>query len=195
MPVSRLFSCLLLGALAGCASGGGGQTAPANVGDSSPATVDASGSSSFVVADMNGAEHDLGASLQEGQTVALIFWQTWCGSCRKEAPELARAAAEYGGRIRFLGVVPGKDETVDDDKVRAAAKDWGYTFPQVRDRDLALSKRFGVTGTPTIVVLGSDQKVLFNEHRAPKSWAAYERPNTEGPSAQCTGGVCPVRAE
>jgi thiol-disulfide isomerase/thioredoxin len=120
---------------------------------------------------MNGEELDLDATLAGGQTVALVFWQTWCGSCKGEAPEIVEAVRAHGSRIRFVGVVAGRDEDVDDAEVSEVATAWGYgAFPQVRDRDLAWSNRFGVRATPTIVVLGKGRRVLFNGHRAPESW-------------------------
>jgi thiol-disulfide isomerase/thioredoxin len=170
----RLRDCVLVGvvALAGCA---GGQVAPA------PARVD------LKVVDTDGASHDLDAALARGEAVALVFWQTWCPSCAGEAPRIVEAQQQHADRIHFVGVVPGRDADVDDAEVARVRAAWGYQFPQVRDRDLSLTRRFEVQGTPSIVVLGAGGAVRYSGHRAPDDWAALA-----GAPFACEGGVCPL---
>jgi len=124
---------------------------------------------------MDGKTHDLNAALSDGRPVALIFWQTWCASCISEAPQLAADARTYGEDILFLGVVPGSDDYVDDGEVEKKATELGLPYAQVRDRDMALSKRYDVKGTPTIVVLGAGGRILFNGHRAPEDWSVWAK--------------------
>lgn len=166
-------------------------------GGAAPADQPLSGGAPLVVTDMDGARHDLDAALERGGTVGLVFWQTWCESCAQEAPRLAEAAREHQGRIAFLGVVPGRDDLVDAGEVRAVARRWGYGFPQVRDPDLVLSRRLGVEGTPTIVVLGRGREVLYRGHRPPPEWAPYlGAPAAPAPGADgCADGVCPLPGE
>ncbi len=132
--------------------------------------------------DMDGRPHDADAILASGRPVVFVFWQTWCPSCKKEAPELAHAVERYGDRIQFFGVISGPDEDVDDDNVRKTAGDWGHLQPQIRDRDLALATRFEVTGTPVIVVLGEQARVLYRGYRLPEDWTAF-LPATPPPPA------------
>ena len=161
----------------------------------------------------DGSSLDIDAALARGETVALVFWQTWCPSCREEAPLIAAAAKAEGARIRFVSVVPGKTGTVDEAKVEATRAEWGYQgFPLVRDTDLSLSRSLEVRGTPTILVLGKDRQVLYREHRPPADWSALRGAelgalpaSAPGEGAQggagapadspeCEGGVCPLPA-
>lgn len=170
----RLRDWVLIGAvaLAGCASG---EAAPA------PARAD------LKVFDTSGEAHDLDAALARGEAVALVFWQTWCPSCAGEAPAIVAAQRQHADRIRFFGVIPGRDADVDDAEVARVRAAWGYEFPQVRDRDMSLTRRFGVQGTPSIVVLGAGGVVRYSGHRPPDDWGAFA-----GTPLECEGGVCPL---
>lgn len=116
---------------------------------------------------MTGKEHRVEELLAKNQLVAFVFWQTWCASCRQEAPSLVRAAKQYQGQISFFGVISGPDKIIDNELVVTTAKELRLSYPQIRDKNLALTKKFEVNGTPTIVVLGPGMKVLYNGHRLP----------------------------
>ncbi|MFT5286763.1 MAG: thiol-disulfide isomerase/thioredoxin [Planctomycetota bacterium] len=131
--------------------------------------------SSWSIEDMQGKQLDVDATLASGRSVAFVFWQTWCGSCREEFPSLIAAAQKYESGIEIVGVVSGPDGVIDDDEVRATVKQFGLTYRQVRDRDLSLTRRFEVTGTPTIVVVGKGQKTLYRGHRAPEDWTQFSQ--------------------
>jgi thiamine biosynthesis lipoprotein len=120
--------------------------------------------------DVDGAVHDAAAAAREGKTVVLVFWQTWCQACRREAPQVAAAARRHGDAARFFGVVPGPDDLVDMDELRHAIQENGYRFPQIRDRDLALSRAFDVQSTPAIVVLDQDLAVIHRGSHLPAKW-------------------------
>lgn len=131
--------------------------------------------SDLLLTDTAGGVHDVAALTDSGRVVALVFWQTWCASCKQEAPDLVAAQRQHASRIEFLGVVPGPDTIVDDGEVAAVARGWGLSYPTVRDRDLSLARRFDVQGTPTIVVLGRGGRVLYHGHSAPE-WSALSAP-------------------
>jgi thiol-disulfide isomerase/thioredoxin len=113
---------------------------------------------------------DLNQDLAAGRPVALVFWQSWCGSCVAEAPAVQAAHSSLGDRIHIIGVVSGPDEAVDEAKLFGKINELGLTYDQIRDRDLTLTRRFGITGTPTIVILDPTGKVVFDEHHVPSSW-------------------------
>ena len=126
----------------------------------------------WVVTDRTGVCHDLDADLAAGRPVALIFWQTWCASCLRETPVLASASRAFGDRIRFFGVIPGPDAVVDESEITRTVDSFDIPYPQLRDRDLSLTRLFDVQGTPTILVLGPDKRVLYRGHAPPEDWAS-----------------------
>ncbi len=124
------------------------------------------------VTDMDARPHDLASEIQAGYAVALVFWSPWCEGCKEEAPGISAAEKAHRQKIRFYGVVPGPEETVGDDEIRKTAAAFPYEFPQVRDRDLALTRLFDVVATPTIIVLGPGPAVRYQEHAPPADWSA-----------------------
>lgn len=128
---------------------------------------------SLRVLDMQGERYSFSSILQGGSNIALIFWQPWCASCKKEAPQIEKAAKAHAGKIQFFGVVSGPDEFVDDEKVSAFTKKYELTYPQIRDRKLVLTDTFKVKSTPTIVILGASGDMLYDGHHAPDEWEAF----------------------
>ncbi len=131
----------------------------------------------FILNDMDGNTYNLHSILDKGTNVALVFWQTWCAACMREAPALERAARDHAGAIQFFGVIPGGDEFVDENEVREVVKRFKLPYPQIQDRDVAITKKYKVIGTPYIVILNSDKTVLYQGHKPPKDWTVYHREN------------------
>ena len=155
--LALVITAILLASLGGCASTGSGNGAA---------------DYPIVASTLDGDPYDIGARLDAGETVALVFWQTGCPHSKEAAPDLVAAAAENGERITFLGLVPGPARVIPSDSIRQKAAEWSIPYPTLRDADLALYNLFGVGGTPTIVVIDSDRTVRYRSSQLPRSWAS-----------------------
>ena len=90
----------------------------------------------------------LDVSTLKGTPVALWFWAPWCTVCRAEAPDVARVAAEFDGRVRLIGI-PGRGEV---GAMHGFVGDTGTgAITHVVDADGALWSRFGVVAQPAFV--------------------------------------------
>jgi cytochrome c biogenesis protein CcmG, thiol:disulfide interchange protein DsbE len=91
----------------------------------------------------------------EGAPVVLNFWASWCLPCREEAPLLERSwrAARADGVV--LVGLNMQDLTGD---ARAFMREFGNSYPNVRDQSNGVARNWGVTGLPEtfFVTAGGD---------------------------------------
>lgn len=79
-----------------------------------------------------------------GEPVFVNFWWSGCEPCKEEAPLLSRAHEAYGDRVRFIGI--NIRDAKSDALAFAAAQDLDFTH--VRDEDLSIYERYGLSGQP-----------------------------------------------
>ena len=120
--------------------------------------------SSLELTDTQGTVFKTSQSYTAGKKVLLVFWQTLCASCRREAPHISELAAKYAETLDVFGVVSGPESMVKTDAVIQTAEKWGITYPTVLDRSLELTKHFKVRGTPTLILLGEGDQILAQAH-------------------------------
>ena len=94
----------------------------------------------------------------EGKVVLLDFWATWCGPCKAAMPTIQKLHEAYKDKgVVILGVNTWE-------KNADAAKDYmakkKFTYGCLMNGD-DLAKAYGVTGIPTLVIIGKDGKVAM----------------------------------
>jgi cytochrome c biogenesis protein CcmG, thiol:disulfide interchange protein DsbE len=103
-----------------------------------------------------GSDAMFSSSDLDGHPVVINFWASWCIPCREEARVLEAAWKKYESEgVRVLGV------NVQDSEqdALAFAKEFGVTYPTVRDTDLKLWTKLGVGGLPETFFV--DHKGIF----------------------------------
>ncbi len=84
-------------------------------------------------------------ALSEQAPVLLYFWASWCGPCKLVSPAVNRLSESHQ-------VVTVALDSGDDQILRRYALTKGHTFKVINDQDAALSQRFGVSVTPTVLI-------------------------------------------
>ncbi|HEX8751850.1 MAG TPA: TlpA disulfide reductase family protein [Solirubrobacterales bacterium] len=80
-----------------------------------------------------------------GRWVLVNFWSSWCIPCRSEAPLLERFQRQHGGPGFTVLGIDSRDLEGDG---RNFVKQYGLSYPQLRDGNGNLAHEFGTTGVP-----------------------------------------------
>jgi cytochrome c biogenesis protein CcmG/thiol:disulfide interchange protein DsbE len=86
-----------------------------------------------------------------GKVVVLNFWASWCEPCRTESPLLERWHRRLARDGR--GTVLGVDVQDVDSDARKFVRDFGLTYPMLRDGSGDTRKPFGIVGYPETFVI------------------------------------------
>ena len=113
------------------------------------------------VSTLDGASFSLEAV--SGRPAVVVFWASWCGPCRKEAPEVAEVAREYGTKVSVISVNAGEDDT----KARLAAKQWGMTWPVGLDPRRKAQTAYAVDALPLVLVIDGEGLVRYRGNGMP----------------------------
>jgi thiol-disulfide isomerase/thioredoxin len=82
-----------------------------------------------------------------GRPVVVKFFAAYCVPCKRTLPAAERAHEQYANAV-FIGVA----EDDDADTARALVRQYGLTFPVIKDEDHVLFGRFRVGDLPKAFV-------------------------------------------
>ncbi len=109
----------------------------------------------------NPAEEVVLSEFNRDNPVLLVFWATWCPSCRKEIPELnnwSRAG------VRILGVNLEEPR----EKVLDFVKKTPLDYTVVLDEAGEVAEKYGVEDIPTVILLEKGGEIIYYGFRVPK---------------------------
>jgi thiol-disulfide isomerase/thioredoxin len=91
-----------------------------------------------------------------GQPVVINVWNSTCGPCKKELPAFAAVHAQYGDRVRFVGV-----NTLDVPEVNESfARERGVQYELLRDVDGAFTDAVGIATQPVTLFVAADGTIV-----------------------------------
>lgn len=136
-----------------------------------PGAAPAPGWSDFTLSTPSGEQVSLSDFVGK-KPVLLAFWATWCPYCNAAVPRLS--AVETGPlreRVKILAI----DYLESREKVGAFVRAKRIPYTVLLDRDGAVSRRFGIAGVPTYVLIGRDGRVAFRENALPDDLEKFLR--------------------
>jgi len=101
----------------------------------------------FDVVQLSGANGDL-TSLFKGQVALVVFWATWCSSCREEVPYINELVTYYGSSLAVIGISAGESMQA----VEAHVAKLGIRYPVVVT-ELSNFSKLGIDHIPLLLLL------------------------------------------
>lgn len=111
---------------------------------------------SFALTGMDSGTYQVG-SLRD-KPLVLNFWASWCAPCKEEAPLLARLYEKYKDQLDIYAVNMTGNDT--EEKARAFAERYRFSFPVLLDRGMEASGLYNVTAIPTSYLIDRNGKVV-----------------------------------
>jgi peroxiredoxin len=90
-----------------------------------------------------------------GRPVVVSFFESWCPICEVEQPDLSRVAAQYAGRVEFVGV--SYHDTVAAG--RAYQRRYDVPYPLANDPSGRTWARWQVPYQPVIVLVDKQGRI------------------------------------
>lgn len=91
-----------------------------------------------------------------GRVVVLNYWASWCKPCRTESPALERFHGEISKKG---GTVLGIDVLDVAGDARDFVKEFGLTYPMLRDAEASTQRELGVLAYPETFVLDRQGRI------------------------------------
>lgn len=125
----------------------------ASAGAAAPAAEDAS-APDFALASTTGSNYRL--SEYRGEVVALVFWASWCGDCRRELERFERLRRTYGN-VGFT--VLGVNLDPEPERAVALAGAAGIGYPVLIDSGKDVSRNYRADDLPLIVLIDRNGEI------------------------------------
>ncbi|HIF9057454.1 TPA: protein disulfide oxidoreductase [Photobacterium damselae] len=97
------------------------------------------------VIDINGEQINL-AKLSADKPIIVYFWATWCSACKITSPSVNWLAQDYP-------TISIAIRSKDNETLKAYMKYHDYDFKVINDLNGWISKQWGISATPTIMVI------------------------------------------
>jgi thiol-disulfide isomerase/thioredoxin len=119
----------------------------------------------FKGTDLDGQVLDLQQSIGN-RPVMIIFWASWCPTCKTEVPKINQLADKFRSRgMDFIAVNVGINDSVE--RAKAFVQQTEMSYPVLFDASGTIAQRYRLQGVPTIIIADKNGVIRFKNYTAP----------------------------
>lgn len=119
----------------------------------------------FKGTDLKGEQYDLQQSIGT-KPIMLIFWASWCPTCKSEVPKINKLAEKYQQRgMEFVAVNVGFNDTVE--RAQAFAQQTGMNYRAYFDGSGTIAGKYRLQGVPTVIIADRQGIIRFRNFTTP----------------------------
>ena len=116
---------------------------------------------SVMIENLNGEKVDISKVAEEGKTVIISFWATWCKPCQKELNNIAEVYEDWQDDYNVEILAVSIDDARNAPKVKsyAAGQAWEYTILLDKNQDLQRALNFQTV--PYVIVIDNKGNIVY----------------------------------
>ena len=120
----------------------------------------------FKGTDIEGQPFDL-QKIIGSNPVMLIFWASWCPTCKTEVPKINQLAEKYQSRgMDFIAVNVGFNDSLE--RAKAFIQKTGMTYPAFFDGTETLAEKYRLQGVPTVIIADKQGIIRYRNFIVPE---------------------------
>ena len=106
-------------------------------------------------------EENFDSVLKDNAVVAVDFWATWCGPCKREIPNLREIYKDFGNEITVLSVAVWDKKEATEKFIKQNDMPWNHII----DAQKIPTDIYGIQGIPQIILFAPDGTVVKRDLR------------------------------
>jgi thiol-disulfide isomerase/thioredoxin len=110
-----------------------------------------------------------------GAYLVLDFWATWCPDCRADVPAMKELYAEFGDKVRFVGISFDTDKEAFDKYLAENEIAWLQLSDFAGKKESSIGEDFHVKWIPSMYLVDPDGNVVLGTVMVDKLRAALEK--------------------
>ena len=112
--------------------------------------------------DINGNTVQTGEISNDGNTIIISFWATWCKPCIRELKAIHEVYPDWQDETGVKMIIVSIDQAQDANRVKPMVDGFGWEYEVLLDPNGDFKRAMNVQNVPHVFVLDGKGKIVYN---------------------------------